>query len=144
MSQIEISNLKHLIVHDLILNYLSFFWELIFHNHLCYFEIWYSHPATSDRWIDISERIHTDRSFYKYRMLMFFENLKTFYLSNLLEEYSHHKISSRLSNVETQFKECEISYSLLLASNVYMLSRHWHVYSNHRILDSDRRIFFLR
>jgi hypothetical protein len=55
---------------------------------------------------------------------MFFENLKTFYLSNLLEESSHHQISNDLSNAETQFKKYEISYSFLLVLNVYTLSAH--------------------
>jgi hypothetical protein len=55
---------------------------------------------------------------------MFFEDFRTFYLSNLLKESLHHKVSSRLSNAETQLKRYEISYSFLLALNVYTLSAH--------------------
>jgi hypothetical protein len=55
---------------------------------------------------------------------MFFEDIKTFYLSNLLEELSYYKVSNRLSNVETQLKKYETSYSLLLASSVCMSSEH--------------------
>jgi hypothetical protein len=55
---------------------------------------------------------------------MFFEDFRTFYLSNLLEELSHHKVSNRLSNAETQFKRYETSYSFLLASSVCMSSEH--------------------
>ncbi len=73
-------------------------------------------------------------------MLMFFEDLRTSYLSNSLEESSHHKVSSHLSNAETQLKKYETSYSLLLALSVCMSSENSHVYSNHRILYSDHQI----
>ncbi len=55
-------------------------------------------------------------------MLSFFEDLKTFYLSNFLKKSLHHKVLNRLSNAETQFKRYETSYSLLLISNVYTSS----------------------
>ncbi len=71
---------------------------------------------------------------------MFFEDFKTFYLSNLLEESSHHKVFNHLSNAETQLKIYETSYSLLLASSVCMSSKHLHVYSNYQLFYLDRQI----
>jgi hypothetical protein len=65
-------------------------------------------------------------------MLTFFANLRTFYLLNFSEMLSRRKALNRLLNAEIQLKRYEISYSLLLASNLCMSLEYSHVYSNHQ------------
>ncbi len=123
----------------LIIQILSENWFFIIISDISEFSIHVSQRLI-DKLTQTSEFVQID-FFYKCRMLRFFENLKTSYFSNFSKESSHYKISSRLSNAETQLKRYEISYSFLLALNVCMFSEHSHAYSNRRIFYLDGQIF---